>query len=299
MRVDVIDLLFEDLPGGIASFLLTGPSGHVLVETGPESTLQTLLAALQERGVEPEDLAAVFVTHIHLDHAGAAGWFAEKGVPVYVHPRGVRHLVDPAKLIESAKMVYGDRFDSLWGGMTSGPKDRILGIKDGEVVSVAGLEIEAVETYGHAFHHHAFATGDICFTGDSAGARLQGTDYLSVTSAPPQFDLEHTLKSIDRLAERNFASLYLTHFGEIQEVARHLKAYREAVEVNALFVKQRLEEGMDADSLQVAYQAFHFEQAFRDSFPRELWATMQAINNTDMCADGIRMYWEKQAKDET
>src|SRR5690606_12270666 len=107
MRVETIDLEFQGVRGGIAAYLVEGDEGRLLIETGPESTRARLLAELEARGTAPTDLKGVFVTHVHLDHAGAAGWFAAQGVPVHVHPRGARHLVDPTRLVGSARSVYG------------------------------------------------------------------------------------------------------------------------------------------------------------------------------------------------
>ncbi len=293
MQVDVIDLHFQGQKGAIAAFLVSGPDGKFLIETGPESTLEALQEGLSERGLSATDLDAVFVTHIHLDHAGAAGWFAEKGVTVYVHTKGARHLIAPGRLLESARQVYGDRFEPLWGGMTAAPEEKVIAMADGDVAEVGGLTIKAVNAPGHAYHQHAFVIDGVCFTGDAAGARLGGGDFISVTSAPPQFHLEDTLATLDKLKASGFERLFLTHYGEVEDVAEHLANYREAVELNALFVRQRIEEGMDPDTLRVAYEAFQMEQAFREKVPQELWRVYQIVNGTDMCADGIRLYWEK------
>jgi len=290
----IIDLAFQGRAGAIAAFLVSGDEGHFLIECGPESTFKALEAGLADHGVTPSELKGVFVTHIHLDHAGAAGKLAAQGVPIFVHPKGTRHLVDPERLVESAKMVYGEKFEPLWGGMTPAQADLVHPVEDGERVEVAGLTIEAIETPGHAFHHHSFAIGDTCFAGDAAGAAIGNSGFLSVTSAPPQFHLEHTLASIDKLAERHFSTLYLTHFGAIEDPDEHLDAYREAVELNVEFVRMRLEEKMESEALQVAYEAFNLEQAFRFSMPPANWETLQSVNGTGMCADGIRLYWEKR-----
>jgi glyoxylase-like metal-dependent hydrolase (beta-lactamase superfamily II) len=294
MEIEVIDLEFQGHRRAIATFLVRGPEGVILIESGPESCREKLLLELSAREIEPADISALFVTHVHLDHAGAAGWFAARGVPVFVHPKGAKHLVDPARLEESARTVYGDRFDSLWGAMVPAPEENVHEIAHGEKQVIAGLLIEAIDTPGHAFHHHAFAIDDAIFAGDSSGARIDESGFISVTSAPPQFDLESTLNSIELLRARGESRLFLTHFGEIEEPQEHWANYRDAVELNALFVKQRLEEGMDEDSLRIAYQAFQMEQTFRCHTPRESWATLQEINGTDMCADGIRMYWQRK-----
>ena len=294
MQIHTIDLEFQDTRHAIAAFLVESGETKVLIETGPESTRDQLLGKLTELGCHARELDAVFVTHIHLDHAGASGWFGKEGIPLYVHHRGACHLIDPSRLVKSARMIYAERFDSLWGGMIPAPEEQVNSLEGGEVIEVGELSIEVLETPGHAFHHHAFAVNSACFTGDAAGARLPGSENISVTSAPPQFHLAHTLASIDLIAGREFETLYLTHFGAVDDPWGHLKDYRRAVELNAEFIRQRLEEEMDPDSLRIAYEAFCLEQAFRVKAPMEILETLQLINGTDMCADGIRLFWEKQ-----
>jgi glyoxylase-like metal-dependent hydrolase (beta-lactamase superfamily II) len=293
--IHTIDLLFQGTPGIVAAYLVEGPDGPVLIETGPGSTLPALLAGIEAAGFAPEDIGEVFVTHIHLDHAGAAGWWARQGATIHVHPQGARHLVDPSRLMDSARMVYGDAMESLWGEMLPAPAERVREVMDLEVITASGLEIMALDTPGHARHHHCFAIGGTIFTGDVAGVRLPGCDYQSVTSAPPQFDPVAYEASIDRLLRLDPERLYLTHFGVVEEPESHLEAYRDAVALASRFVRDRLAEGMDADSLQIAYQAHQMEQAFQSDLPAADWVRYQKANPTGMGADGIRLYWEKQS----
>lgn len=294
MKVHTIDLMFQGTPQVIAAFLVEGPNGLALIETGPESTLEALQAGIVAAGFAVEDVADVLVTHIHLDHSGAAGWWAaEQGAQVYVHPKGARHLLDPSRLLESAGMVYGDQMESLWGGMIPVPPDQLHQVEDGEVVSAAGLNFEALDTPGHARHHHVWAVKGEAFTGDVAGVRLPGWSFQSVTSAPPQFDLEAYEVSIDRLIALGFSRLHLTHFGTVEEPEAHLKAYRVEVRRAAEFVRDRLAEGMDGDALHIAYQAWNLERAFREELPNQVWRQYELANPAPMCADGLRLYWEK------
>lgn len=296
MTVHTIDLMFQGTPQAIAAFLIEGPDGLALVETGPESTLEALVAGIEAAGFSASDIADVLVTHIHLDHAGAAGWWAANhGSRVYVHPRGARHLIDPSRLVESAAMIYGDRMQTLWGGMTPAPEDKVHVIEDGGIVAAAGLKFEALDTPGHARHHLVWAVDGEAFVGDVAGVRLPGWNFLSVTSAPPQFDLEAYEASIDGLLARRFEKLYLTHFGTVEDVDEHLAAYRHEVGSAAGFVRDRLSEGMDGDSLQVAYQAWNLERAFGAELPNGVWRQYDLANPSSMCADGLRLYWEKLA----
>lgn len=297
MQIHTIDLEFQGTPNAIASFLIESSDGLILIEPGPGSTTQTLLEKITALGFDPDDVRSVFISHVHLDHAGAAGWWAQREATLYVHPKAARHLIDPSKLIESARGVYGDAFDSLWGEILPAPEDRVSTLTDGETIEIGGIEIEAIDTPGHAFHHHAFAIGDRCFSGDVAGARLPGSAYTSVTSAPPQFHLSSYLASIDRLLARNFSHLHLTHFGAVDDVQAHLDSYRQSVIGAAGVVKAFIDAGENPESIRVAYEAFQLEQAFKAELPRNLWDTYQLANGTGMSADGLRMYWEREAKD--
>src|SRR5690606_8936954 len=115
-----------------AVYLLVGPDGPVLIETGPGSTLPAVRAALAAHGFAPADVRAVLLTHIHLDHAGAAGWWAQQGTPIYVHHVGAPHLIDPTKLLASATRIYGDNMGPLWGEMLAAPAERVTPLHDGD-----------------------------------------------------------------------------------------------------------------------------------------------------------------------
>ena len=180
----VLDLRFQGAERVIASFLLDSGEGPVLVETGPESCYPRLVEALRAEGVAPEEVRHVFVTHIHLDHAGAAWRLAELGATVYVHPRGAPHLVDPSRLLASAERIYGDQLKALWCEVRGSPEVRVRLLADGEVVALGGLEVQAVETPGHASHHHAYRVGDLVFTGDVAGVRIAPGPVLPPTPPP-------------------------------------------------------------------------------------------------------------------
>ena len=293
MRIHTLDLRFQHIPGLIASYLVESGGEFALIETGPGSTLETLRSAIREAGVDESAVQKVFVTHIHLDHAGAAGWFAQQGATVYCHPNATRHLIDPSKLIESARMVYGDQMDSLWGEMLPAPAERVVALQDNERVKLGEVEVIAWDTPGHARHHHAFIIGDVCFTGDVAGMRLEHCRYLSVTAAPPQFDPIAYVQSIDRLAAVNFKTLYLTHFGTVEDVAWHLASYRQRVSEVYERVAAGFREGISVKENRKRYAAAEHQIAMQAGVSEELWRKGEDANVTSMCADGVRLYCEK------
>lgn len=293
MRIHTLDLRFRDTPGLIAAYLIESGGELALIETGPSSTLETLRAGIREAGVDEETIKKVFVTHIHLDHAGAAGWFAQNGATLFCHPNAARHLVDPSKLIESARQVYGSLMDTLWGEMLPAPAERVTALQDGERVRVGEMDVIAWDTPGHARHHHAFVAGDVCFTGDVAGLRLEQNAYLSVTAAPPQFDPAAYVQSVDRLEAANFKALYLTHFGAVQDVQAHLAGYRSRIQEVYQNVAAWLREGLSQEENRARYTAAEHTAAMASGISEALWQKYEAANSTTMCADGVRLYCEK------
>lgn len=292
MRVHTLDLQFQGQPGVIAAFLIEAGKDLALIETGPGSTLPALQDGIRHLGFVPENVRHVFVTHVHLDHAGAAGWWAQQGATVYAHARAVPHLIDPAKLLESSRRVYGDKMDILWGETLPAPKEKVVTLRDSETVKLGKLKITALDTPGHARHHHAYVCEDVCFTGDVAGMRLEQSGYLSVTAAPPQFDPVAYGDSLTRLESLKFSKLYLTHFDAVTDVSQHLAHYASRVEQVYDFVRAQMDAGDSAEAVKTAYAAFEHDQSAR-SIDEALWRKYELGNPTGMCADGIALYCEK------
>lgn len=197
-----------------ATFLLHGEK-TALVETGPKSTVANVIAGLDAAGVDHLDW--IVVTHIHLDHAGAAGTLATRfpNASIAVHEVGAPHLADPSKLWSSARRIYGDAMEKMWGGIDPVPEDRIVVLKDGDKVDLGGRSLQAIETPGHAYHHHAYlddGTG-LLFTGDALGVKLPDVGVMRPATPPPEFHLDKAIASIERIRELQPASLCLTHFG--------------------------------------------------------------------------------------
>jgi glyoxylase-like metal-dependent hydrolase (beta-lactamase superfamily II) len=222
-----LDLRFQGFAGAVAAYLIAEGDTLTLVETGPGSTLPTLRAAVAEAGFELAALTHVVVTHIHLDHAGAAGTLLREATRarLYVHPVGAPHLVDPSKLIASATRIYGADMDRLWGAFESVPADRLTTLADGDAIALGGgRRLVAVHTPGHAVHHvalHDPATGDV-YTGDVAGVRLGRAPHVRPPTPPPDIDLDVWRTSIERLRALAPTRLLLTHFGAVDDVAWHL-----------------------------------------------------------------------------
>ena len=211
-----IDTKMHGFEGITGAFLLRGER-TALVETGPKTSIDHVLAGLEQAGVDHLDW--ILVTHIHLDHAGAAGTLAQRfpTATVGVHPVGAPHLVDPSKLWKSAGRIYGDAMERMWGGIDPLDEDRVHVITDGDVIDLGGRRLTAIETPGHAGHHHAYrddATG-IVFTGDALGVSPRGIDAFRPATPPPEFNLETALASIEKIRRSDPAALWLTHYGPV------------------------------------------------------------------------------------
>jgi glyoxylase-like metal-dependent hydrolase (beta-lactamase superfamily II) len=204
-----------------AGYLVEGPE-PVLVETGSQSSVPTLLAALAEHGVAAGDLAGIAITHIHLDHAGGVGDVARAfpNATVYVHEKGARHLVDPSRLVASAAQVYGELLDSLYGRLDPTPVERIHVLEDGEQIQIgAGRTLTSVDSPGHAKHHLALHDSEsgLLFAGDAVGVRLPDAGFLRPATPPPDFDLDQAIHSLQRFAERSPTGIALAHYGLVPD----------------------------------------------------------------------------------
>jgi glyoxylase-like metal-dependent hydrolase (beta-lactamase superfamily II) len=196
----------------------------VLVDPGPESTIDTLLDALGD-----EQPRALLLTHIHFDHAGAAGALVREfpDLEVWVHERGARHIVDPTRLVASAKRLYGDDFERQWGEVVPIPERSLRVLRGGE--SMDGWDV--AYTPGHASHHVSYrhqASGWV-FPGDTCGVRLPAGDLLLPPTPPPDIDLSAWYASLDAIEEWNPERLAITHYGDYGDVAEHLDRLRAAL----------------------------------------------------------------------
>lgn len=294
--INTLDLYFQNTSQTIASYLVEGPKGPVLIETGPGSTLQNLLEQLSRHGYQPIDIQHIIVTHIHFDHAGAAGWWAQQGSTIYVHHFGAPHLIQPDRLIRSATRIYGDQMDPLWGEILPAPKEKVVSLFDGDTIEVGGLSFRVIETPGHARHHHVIQLGEFAFTGDAAGIKLGDSPLLDIPAPPPEFDLEAWQHSLDRLLQMNFRTIYPTHFGKVEEVKLHLEAIKALLNESAYLVRHCLETGMERDQIQAEYQAWYLRRGEPFGLNDAAMQKYEVTNPLYMSVDGILRYWQKKVE---
>jgi glyoxylase-like metal-dependent hydrolase (beta-lactamase superfamily II) len=301
-RPQIIDTRMHGREGITGAFLVEGER-RALVETGPKSSLEAVTAGLEAAGVDTLDW--IVVTHIHLDHAGAAGTLAARfpEARVAVHEVGAPHLVDPSKLWSSASRIYGDDMEKLWGGIDPIPADRIQTLSDGDKIDLGGRSLQAIETPGHARHHHAFLddlTG-IVFTGDALGVRLSEVGVMRPATPPPEFDLEAAKASIRRLASIGATSLWLTHFGPSDEgtgavdIPTTAERAIEALDRWAGWVEEARSEGLELDDAAVLVQK-RVEDSLGDSVTPAAVDRMQQTTSYWMNTWGYMRYMDKKEK---
>jgi glyoxylase-like metal-dependent hydrolase (beta-lactamase superfamily II) len=289
-----IDTLLGGWERVTAGYLIEGPA-PVLIETGSQSSVPALLTALGEHGVGPGDLAGVVVTHVHLDHAGGVGDVAAAfpEATVYVHERGARHLVDPAKLVSSAALVYGDLLDSLYGRLTPTPAERVRVLHDGEELVVSpGRRLTVVDSPGHAKHHLALhdSSSGLLFAGDAVGVRLPDVGILRPATPPPDFDLDQAITSLRRFAERRPAGIALAHYGLVPDPGTILEEAEDTLRRWAEVAESAWREGRD---IAVALgERFAADLQGVDEAQREKLETLNGIHSN---AAGFRRWLEQRA----
>jgi glyoxylase-like metal-dependent hydrolase (beta-lactamase superfamily II) len=230
----LVDIDFRDTEGLVASYLLPGPVGWTLVETGPASCRAALLAGLARAGVAREEIRQVFVTHIHLDHAGGIGALANDlpRATFYAHELGVPHLVDPTKLVASARRAWGASADPLWGPIVPVASGRVEALRGGERFPLKDGELRVLATPGHAKHHLAFfdSRTRAVMTGDGAGVRLERSDRVRPAIPPPDLDLDQLFSSVEAMRRLQPRRVLYSHFGPSPDGAADLARYRGIVE---------------------------------------------------------------------
>jgi glyoxylase-like metal-dependent hydrolase (beta-lactamase superfamily II) len=295
VAIHTLDLHFQGNPETIASFLVIGPEGPVLVETGPGSTLPSLERGLAQYGFTPDDVHDILLTHIHLDHAGAAGWWAQRGARLHVHQLGASHLIRPIKLMESAQRIYGDQMERLWGQFLPAPAGQVHEVQDGDVIVAGGLKFTAFDTPGHARHHLVYRLGGVAFVGDLGGIRLAGRPYLRVPTPPPDFDPPAWLASVERMRARRFSRLYLTHFGPVDEVDAHWEAVENLVQEVTDLVRREVVAGLDRAAVTARFTEWELARQGAHGLDPEAQTRYNSLGAAQIAVNGIVRYLNKLA----
>jgi glyoxylase-like metal-dependent hydrolase (beta-lactamase superfamily II) len=295
--VSWFDLLFQGRPSRLACGLVSGPSGTAIVDPGPTSTLDTLEASLAVQGQSLASVTHLVLTHIHLDHAGAAGTILRRhpGIRVVVHERGARHLIDPSKLLESATRLYGEAMERLWGEVAPVPERNLIVVRGGETIEAGGRSLDVAYTPGHASHHVCYfdRSSGIAFVGDTAGVCVDG-GYVLPPTPPPDIDVELWLESLQTIDRWRPSTLFLMHFGPITSgVSAHLQALADNLQRSAALVRESLATQGTDDDRKAHYEARMMAE-LRAHMPEELARAYETAAGFRMSWPGLARYWRKK-----
>jgi glyoxylase-like metal-dependent hydrolase (beta-lactamase superfamily II) len=294
-----IDTRMAGYEGITAGYLIRGER-PCLVETGTAPSAPVVRDALASLGVGPADLATVVVTHIHLDHAGGTGDIAQMypAAQIVVHELGARHLADPARLMASARMVYGDELDALFGTLAPTPAGRIRTVEQTGIIDLGGgRRLESHYSPGHARHHVGLidsVSGDL-YVGDAAGVYIPETGDMRPATPPPDFDLQTALASLRTFAALRPARLLFSHFGPVTQVGETLE--RSAAEINVWVEETRRarKTGLDLDhaAAMVAERTRQRYAALAEGSDPEIAAKVERVSGTTANVAGIMRWLDK------
>ena len=292
-QVHTIDLQFLGYKHTVGCFLIKAEppnSGDILVECGPYSTIGQLKKELESCGSSIDEIAHVFLTHIHLDHAGAAWALAERGAKIYVHPAGLIHLADPSTLLQSAGRLYGEDMDKLWGVVRAVAHEKLVAVAEEAKFFIAGHCIQGYYSPGHAKHHITWRFEDKYFTGDVAGISIEGGPVIP-PCPPPDIDIEIWQHSLKALQAEKPAHLYLTHFGHVaQDVQAHLSELSQRLDN---FVKWFQKHEAEAEQAFPLYIDKLFQEAGLTEAQKHAY---DKANPIFMSVKGLRRFLQKRAQ---
>jgi len=288
-----IDLNFQGKTQAIASYLIRRGDVVVLIESGPGSTLSALEAGLAKEGLSPRDVTHVLLTHIHLDHAGAAGWLSQQGAEIYVHPIGAPHLLNPEKLIASATRIYGDRMNTLWGEFLPVAQNQLKVPNDAEEIVIGNLRFLPVNTPGHAEHHYSYIFENVCFSGDVGGVRIPGFLYLRAPMPPPELHFGRWRESLARLRGMKFAHIAPTHFGMFEDVQWHLNTLDETLAAMEKWLETVMANDPSIEQLREEFTRWMEEESRAKNLSEDVVRAYSLSNPVAMSADGLMRYWKK------
>jgi glyoxylase-like metal-dependent hydrolase (beta-lactamase superfamily II) len=295
-RTVLVDLVYLGHAEYIATCFLETEDGVAIVDPGPSVSIPSLLEALDARGHSLDDVRWLLLTHIHLDHGGASGTLVARNprIEVCVHERGAPHLVDPARLLDSATRIYGDRMDELWGEFRPIPRENLRVLRGGETLDLAARLVDVAYTPGHAWHHVSYRDRDtgIVFVGDTLGERMPSGTPAIPTTPPPDIELEVWRASRDAIRAWEPRRLFLTHFGPIDDVDAYLAEHDAVLAEWAELVRRSLEEpGTDEERASRFADARHAELLARSRPEARDKLHWDAVRD---CWYGLARYWRKK-----
>jgi glyoxylase-like metal-dependent hydrolase (beta-lactamase superfamily II) len=277
---DPMDLHHQGEERVIGVYVLETADGLALNDCGPSTGIPVLEERLAERGLALTDIRHLLLSHIHLDHAGAAGALVREhpGLQVHVSEIGAPHLVDPSRLERSARRLYGDEFDTLWGELVPIPQENV------HVVGEEVLGLACFPSPGHASHHVCYLDRDgTLYAGDAAGVRIMPSRHIMPVAPPPDVDLEAWERTMDEIERRVPERLALIHFGVVEQPSDHLRRLRRQLRLWG----QRVRQGMTEEEFVESARAELEEELGEASYYEHAAPLWQSYL-------GLKRYWDKQ-----
>jgi glyoxylase-like metal-dependent hydrolase (beta-lactamase superfamily II) len=294
--VHLIDALHLGKPDVICIALVEcGPNELLMVDSGPESVFDSVVEGVRKLGFQPASVRHLLASHIHLDHTGGAWrWAKEYGTTIYAHPRGVPHLVDPAKLVGSAARIYGDKMNLLWGSAGTIPEDHVVPLEDGAELRFGSQQFRVLHTPGHAQHHNAYwlESERTIFAGDVAGVLIRGGPVIP-PFPPPDIHLEIWKESLDKIRALRPDSLHISHFGKIGAPLPTLDALERRLFSWADWMKDRLLEGKSEAEIVPEFEKFTVQELLSNGTPNSNLLTYEQADPASMSVAGLTRYWRK------
>ena len=292
-----LDLHFLGRPHAVATVVIHDAAGVALIDPGPTTCLETLEQGLQRIGLRMSDVRTILLTHIHLDHAGATGTIlrAHPEIEVVVHERGAPHMIAPERLVESARRLWGDDMNRLWGEVLPVPERQLRVVRGEEALVAGGRTFQVAYTPGHASHHVSYfeASSGIAFVGDTAGVSIEG-GYVLPPTPPPDIDLELWRGSVERIERWRPSSLFITHFGPIADVRPHLAELLDHLETVGGLVRASLD-GPGSDEERTVAFAAELRRELRRKMGESQVIAYETAAQFHLLWRGLARYWRKKA----
>ncbi|MEM7550752.1 MAG: MBL fold metallo-hydrolase [Bacteroidota bacterium] len=292
-NIQIIDLNFQGIDHAIACFLVQKNDNHLLIETGPHSSIEALEVGLKGCDIGLKDLSQALLTHIHLDHAGAAWALAENGTNIYLHPAGKSHLHNPEKLMNSARRIYKDKMDELWGAMKDIQESQLIEVNDYQTLSFGDIRIKALHTPGHAIHHISWVYEDCIFTGDVGGVKIANNRVVP-PCPPPDINIEDWVESIEKIKNEKPEWLYLTHFGVVDQIDTHFEELEEILWDWANWMKPKYESQAKPEEVVEEFQNYVAGQLRNRGATEKEILQYETANPSWMSVSGLLRYWRKK-----
>lgn len=292
----------------IAAIHLIVENGRIaLVDTAHNAAVPRVLEQMRKLALFPEAVDYVILTHVHLDHAGAAGAFMAEfpNAKLVVHPRGARHMVDPSKLEAAVHEVYGkDEAIRMYGALIPTPAERVIEATDGLALNLAGRELRVLDTPGHARHHvaiHDSKTGHV-FTGDTFGLSYRhldanGRHFVIPTSSPSQFDADALHDTVTRIADLKPEALYLTHYSQVTDVPRLAADMHRLIDAYTAIALHHRRAGADRHiRVRRGLQELYLKEASEQGWGLQGEALLKLLDlDTELNAQGLCLWADSQA----